>query len=103
MKIVILSRSEYIYSTARLLEEAEDCGHDVEMIDPLRCKLLMQEKSPQVLVEGDDLGKIDAIIPRIGTTFTHYGSSVIRQYEMMNIFTTLNSNALLRSRDKLRS
>ncbi|MBV7441662.1 30S ribosomal protein S6--L-glutamate ligase [Weeksellaceae bacterium TAE3-ERU29] len=103
MKIIILSRSEYIYSTARLLEEAEDCGHDIEMIDPLRCKLLMQEKSPQVLIEGDDLGKIDAIIPRIGTTFTHYGAAVIRQYEMMNIFTTLNSNALLRSRDKLRS
>lgn len=103
MKLIILSRSEYIYSTARLYEEAEERGHDVEIIDPLNCKLLMQKNSPQILVEGDDIGQVDAIIPRIGTTFTQYGAAVIRQYEMMNIFTTLHSNALLRSRDKLRS
>ncbi|MCK0202737.1 30S ribosomal protein S6--L-glutamate ligase, partial [Ornithobacterium rhinotracheale] len=87
MKLVILSRSEYIYSTARLYEEAEERGHEVEIIDPLNCKLLMQKNSPQILVEGDDIGQVDAIIPRIGTTFTQYGAAVIRQYEMMNIFT----------------
>lgn len=103
MKIVILSRSEYIYSTARLMEEAELAGHDVEMINPLECRLLLQKSNPQILLEGDDIGKIDAVIPRIGTTFTQYGAAVIRQYEMMNTFTTLSSNALLCSRDKLRS
>ncbi|MGV4439792.1 30S ribosomal protein S6--L-glutamate ligase, partial [Ornithobacterium rhinotracheale] len=57
----------------------------------------------QILVEGDDIGQVDAIIPRIGTTFTQHGAAVIRQYKMMNTFTTLHSNALLRSRDNLRS
>ncbi|CAI9428620.1 Alpha-aminoadipate--lysW ligase lysX [Candidatus Ornithobacterium hominis] len=103
MKLIILSRSEFIYSTARLLEEAEYRNHDVEVIDPLQCKMVMRKNNPQILVYGEKLEKVDAVLPRIGSTITHYGSAVIRQFEMMNTFTTLGSNALLRSRDKLRT
>ncbi|MDO5510988.1 MAG: 30S ribosomal protein S6--L-glutamate ligase [Weeksellaceae bacterium] len=103
MKIAILSRSSFIYSTNRLAEEARNRGHKVLVLDPLKCNLVMEKDAPHVHEYKNRLEKMDAIIPRIGSSITFYGSAVIRQFEMMNVFTTLNSNALLRSRDKLRS
>ena len=103
MKIAILSRSSYIYSTSRLIEEAKNRGHRVIVVDPLKCNLVMEKSEPHVHVVKHKLERVDAIIPRIGSSITHYGSAVIRQFEMMNVFTSLQSNALLRSRDKLRS
>ncbi|MDO5656115.1 MAG: 30S ribosomal protein S6--L-glutamate ligase [Flavobacteriaceae bacterium] len=103
MKIAILSRSGYIYSTSRLIEEAKNRDHRVIVVDPLKCNLVMEKSEPHVHVVKHKLERVDAIIPRIGASITHYGSAVIRQFEMMNVFTSLNSNALLRSRDKLRS
>ncbi|MGI9525553.1 MAG: 30S ribosomal protein S6--L-glutamate ligase [Weeksellaceae bacterium] len=103
MKIAILSRSSYIYSTHRLLEEAKKRGHRVIVVDPLKCNLVMEKNEPGIHVVKHKLERVDAIIPRIGSSITHYGSALIRQFEMMNVFTSLTSNALLRSRDKLRS
>lgn len=103
MKIAILSRSSYIYSTSRLIEEAKNRDHKVIVVDPLKCNLVMEKNEPNIHVVKHKLERVDAIIPRIGTSITHFGSAVIRQFEMMNVFTALNSNALLRSRDKLRS
>lgn len=103
MKIAILSRSSYIYSTSRLIEEAKKRDHKVVVVDPLKCNLVMEKNEPNLHVVKHKLERVDAIIPRIGSSITHYGSAVIRQFEMMNVFTALNSNALLRSRDKLRS
>lgn len=103
MKIAILSRSSNIYSTSRLIEEAKKRNHKVIVVDPLKCNLVMEKNEPHIHVVKHKLERMDAIIPRIGSSITHYGSAVIRQFEMMNIFTALNSNALLRSRDKLRS
>ena len=103
MKIAILSRSSYIYSTSRLIEEAKNRDHKVVVVDPLKCNLVMEKNEPNLHVVKHKLERVDAIIPRIGSSITHYGSAVIRQFEMMNVFTSLNSNALLRSRDKLRS
>lgn len=103
MKLIILSRSEFIYSTARLLEEAEKRNHDVEVIDPLQCKIIMKKNKPEILVCGEILEKVDAVLPRIGSNITHYGSAIIRQFEMMNTFTSLSSDSLLKSRDKLHS
>ncbi len=103
MKIAILSRSGAIYSTARLVEEGRARGHKVYVIDPLRCNLLMEKNSPLLQYDKTRIENIDAIVPRIGSSITFYGSAVIRQFEMMNVFTVVNSNALLRSRDKLRS
>jgi len=103
MKIAILSRNKTLYSTRRLIQAAIRRGHRTIVIDPLKCNLVMEKNHPQIYYQNVKLDKIDAIIPRIGTSITFYGSAVIRQFEMMNVFSTVDSNALLRSRDKLRS
>jgi len=103
MKIVILSRNAHLYSTNRLVEEGEDRGHDMEVIDPLKCDIIIEKEKPTIFYKGHYLNDIDAIIPRIGASVTFYGCAVVRQFEMMNVFTTVTSDAIIRSRDKLRS
>lgn len=103
MNIGILSRNPELYSTKRLLEAARESGHEARIIDHLKCNLVMQAEMPQVHYKNENLDNLDAIIPRIGTSVTFYGAAVVRQFEMMNIFTSAESNAILRSRDKLRS
>jgi len=103
MKIVILSTSKDLYSTRRLIEAASERGHQVEVVDHLKCNLITEKQNPSVHYMGRSLDDTDAIIPRIGASVTFYGSAVIRQFEMRHIFTAVQSQALLRSRDKLRS
>lgn len=103
MKIVILSRNANLYSTSRLKEAAEKRGHEVQIISPLKCDLVIEKKKPQIFYNGSFITGVDAIIPRIGASVTFYGTAVVRQFEMMKVFTTVESQALVRSRDKLRS
>ena len=103
MNIKILSRNSNLYSTARLIEAAKKRKHEVEVIDPLKCDLIIEKKKPQVYYKGRYLSDTDAVIPRIGASITYYGTAVVRQFEMMGCFTTTESQALVRSRDKLRS
>ncbi|AXT18802.1 30S ribosomal protein S6--L-glutamate ligase [Flavobacteriaceae bacterium AU392] len=103
MNIVILSRNENLYSTRRLIEEGENRGHNIEVIDPLKCDLIIEKEKPTIFYKGRYLNDIDAIIPRIGASVTFYGCAVVRQFEMMNVFTIATSEAIIRSRDKLRS
>lgn len=103
MKIAILSRNSSLYSTRRLVEAGETRGHDVDVIDYLRCYMDITSQNPQVLYQGDTLADVDAVIPRIGTSRTFYGTAVVRQFEMMDIFVANASQAISRSRDKLRS
>lgn len=103
MKIAILSRNAKLYSTKRLKEACEKRGHDVEIIDHMKCVLFIEKKNPMVLYQGRRLDYFDAIIPRIGASVTFYGAAVVRQFEMMKVFTAVESQALIRSRDKLRS
>lgn len=103
MNIAILSRDSKLYSTRRLKEAGEKRGHKVEIIDHMKCVLLIEKKSPMVLYNGRKLDYFDAIIPRIGASVTFYGAAVVRQFEMMKVFTAVESQALIRSRDKLRS
>lgn len=103
MKIKILSRNSHLYSTARLIEAAKKRKHDVEVIDPLKCDLIIEKRKPTIYYKGRYLNDTDAIIPRIGASITYYGTAVVRQFEMMGCFTTTESQALVRSRDKLRS
>ena len=103
MNIVILSRNENLYSTKRLREEAENRGHDIEIIDPLKCDLIIEKEKPMIYYNDRYLDYIDAIIPRIGASVTFFGCAVVRQFEMMNVFTIATSDAIIRSRDKLRS
>jgi ribosomal protein S6--L-glutamate ligase len=103
MKIVILSRNPHLYSTKRLVEAAIQRKHTVEVIDPLKCEIILEKKNPRILYKGKYLENIDAIIPRVGASVTFYGTAVVRQFEMMKIFSVVESQALVRSRDKLRS
>lgn len=102
MKIAILSRSSSLYSTARLKEAAENRGHDVSVVDYLRCYMDIQARRPKVLYRGDEV-RPHAIIPRIGASYTFYGTAVVRQFEMADIYTPNSSDAISRSRDKLES
>jgi len=103
MNIKILSRNSSLYSTSRLVEAAKKRKHNVEVIDPLKCDLIIEKKKPSVYYRGKYLTETDAVIPRIGASITYYGTAVVRQFEMMGCFTTTESQALVRSRDKLRS
>lgn len=103
MKIAILSKGPGNYSTIRLKEEATLRGHEVVIVDYTRCFATIEKSNPIVSYDGSDLTDIDVIIPRIGSSYTRYGSAIVRQFEMMGTFTTTSSIALVRSRDKLRS
>lgn len=103
MNIAILSRNPKLYSTKRLKQAGEARGHKVEVIDHLKCVLFIEKKNPMVLYQGKRLDYFDAVIPRIGASVTFYGAAVVRQFEMMKVFTAVESQALIRSRDKLRS
>lgn len=103
MKIVVLSRNEKLYSTKRLMEAIEEKGHEGLVIDHLKCDIVMDNKGPSMFYKGEELNNIDAVIPRIGASVTFYGTAVVRQFEMMKVFSVLDSLAITRSRDKLRS
>ncbi|MEL6455147.1 MAG: 30S ribosomal protein S6--L-glutamate ligase, partial [Cyanobacteria bacterium J06623_5] len=102
MKIAILSRNSSLYSTHRLKEAGEARGHEMLVIDYLRCYMNITPHNPQVLYQGDPLKGVDAVIPRIGASNTFYGTAVVRQFEMMDVFSANESQAISRSRDKLR-
>lgn len=103
MKIVILSRNPKLYSTRRLVEAGQKRNHQMEVVDHSKCDLVIEKKKPQIYYQGKRIENVDAIIPRIGASITFYGTAVVRQFEMMKVFSTLESQALGRSRDKLRS
>ncbi len=103
MNIKILSRNSHLYSTQRLIEAAKKRGHNVEVMDPLKCDLVIEKRKPSIFYKGKVITDTDAVIPRIGASVTFYGTAVVRQFEMMGVFTTTESQALVRSRDKLRS
>ena len=103
MKIVVLSRNPHLYSTRRLVEAGEKRNHEMLVIDHTKCDLVIEKRKPQIFYKGNLLEGVDAVIPRIGASVTFYGTAVVRQFEMMKVFTATESQALVRSRDKLRS
>ena len=103
MKIAILSRKRDLYSTTSLEEACVKRGHQVVIIDPTKCSLVMAKGKPEVYYKGAALEGIDAIIPRIGASVTMFGTAVVRQFEMKKIPTTASAQAIELSRDKLKS
>ncbi len=103
MKVAILSRNANLYSTKRLVEAGENRGHEVHVIDTLRCYMNMATHKPTIHFKGKALEGYDAVIPRIGASITFYGTAVVRQFEMMGVYSVNESVAISRSRDKLRS
>ncbi len=103
MKIAILSANKRLYSTSRLVEAGQQRGHDMQVINHRKVYVSIDKTDAGIYLGDSKLEKVDAVIPRIGASVTFYGSSIIRQFEVNQVFTTLSSLALLRSRDKLRS
>ena len=102
MKIAILSRNAKLYSTASLVEAGRKRGHRVRVLDPLRCYMRIEPGKFLIRYKSRQLSGVDAVIPRIGNSITFYGTAVLRQFEMMGVFTPNTSDAVLRARDKLR-
>lgn len=103
MKIGILSRKAELYSTRRMVEAGQERGHELVVINPLLCYMNITSHKPSIHYMGEKLTGFDAIIPRIGASITFYGTAVVRQFEMMNVYCVNESVAISRSRDKLRS
>jgi ribosomal protein S6--L-glutamate ligase len=103
MKMVILSRNPELHSTKRLRAAALQRSHEVQVIDPLQCYMNITSHNPSIHYRGETLINVDAVIPRIGASITFYGTAVVRQFEMMGVYTLNESVAITRSRDKLRS
>ncbi len=102
MKIAILSQDSSLYSTRRLKEAGETQGHEIKVVNYLRCYMNITSHRPTVMYQGQPLENFDAVIPRIGASKTFYGTAVVRQFEVMGVFSTNESQAISRSRDKLR-
>lgn len=103
LKIAILSKNINLYSTRRLKEEAELSGHNVQIINTTRCYMNISSTHPEIYYNGEKLPQFDAIIPRIGASITFYGTAVVRQFEMMGVFSLNDSIGISRTRDKLRA
>ncbi|MDA2991796.1 MAG: 30S ribosomal protein S6--L-glutamate ligase, partial [Actinomycetota bacterium] len=96
MRIAVLFRSAKLYSTRRLVEAAVHRGHDVEVLDHLKCYMDIASHDPAVHYRGAELAPFDAVIPRIGASVTFYGSAVVRQFEMMGTYCLNESVAITR-------
>jgi ribosomal protein S6--L-glutamate ligase len=103
MKIAILSRNARLYSTRRLVDAARERGHEVRVLDVLRCYMNITSMRPEIHYRGEVIEGYDAVIPRIGASVTFYGTAVLRQFEMMGVYPLNESVAITRSRDKLRA
>lgn len=103
MKVAILSRNPRLFSTRRLVEAAKLRGHDVHVLDVLRCYMSISSRKSEIHYKGKVMEGFDAIIPRIGASVTFYGTAVLRQFEMMGVYPLNESVAISRARDKLRA
>jgi ribosomal protein S6--L-glutamate ligase len=102
MRIVVLSRQESLYSTRKLAEAGRNRGHEVDIMDTLQFDIHISRKNPELFYQGRPVGRVDAVIPRIGASITFFGLAVVRQFEMMGVYCLNESQAIARSRDKLR-
>ena len=103
VKIAILSRDGTLWSCKRLKEAALRRGHLVEILDPLSCYMNVTPAASSIHYKGRQLPHYDAVIPRIGSAITFYGTAALRQFEMLGSYPLNESVAITRARDKLRS
>jgi ribosomal protein S6--L-glutamate ligase len=102
MRLVILSRQESLYSTRALTEAGRARGHDVRVLDTLQFDIRVSKRNPELFYRGEPVGPVDAVVPRVGASITGFGLAVVRQFEMMGVYCLNESQAIARSRDKLR-
>ncbi len=102
MKLAILSTSPNCYSTRRLRESAEACGHKVKVLDTLKFAIDLEPGNPHLYFRQKKLSDYDAVLPRIGASITYFGTAVLRQFEQMDVFCANTAHGIANSRDKLR-
>jgi ribosomal protein S6--L-glutamate ligase len=102
-KIVVLSTNKELYSTKRLVEAIRQRGYEALVVNHTKCSLMMEKGNPMIYYNGEPITNVSAVIPRIGASVTMYGTAVVRQFELMKVFVAVESQAIVRSRDKLRS
>ncbi len=100
MNIAILSRGEYLYSTQSLLRAGAVRNHIMEVLDPTKCSLSIEEGVPRLYFCNEVIDDLHAVIPRIGASNTFFGSSLVRHLEAMNVFTVVTAESILQSRNK---
>lgn len=103
LRILILSRNRKLYSTRRLVEAARARGHTADVLDTLRCNLVLARDAPRVFYRGAEVLRADVVLPRIGASITGYGLSVVNQFDMMGVPVLNAAIPIARSRDKLRA
>ncbi len=104
MKIIILSVGENIYSTQRLVEEAEHRSHQVRVINHTKCSVKLGDGKPQIIFEGENIiNWPDVIIPRIGASVSRHGAAIVKEFEMNSVFSTARSLGIIRAQNKVRT
>jgi len=103
LRIAILSRNARLYSTRRLVEAARVRGHRAQVLDTLRCNMLLARGEPRLFYRGREVRQPDVVIPRIGASITGYGLAVVNQLDMMGVPVLASAIPIARSRDKLRA
>lgn len=103
MRIAVLSTNKNLYSTRRLVEAGRERGHDISVINHKHCYMNITSHNPSIHLKGERIEGVEAIIPRIGASVSFYGTAVVRQFEMMGVYSVNESVAITRSRDKLRA
>lgn len=93
-----------VYSTRRIVEEAQKLGHDIEQIDHTKCSVKLGSRTPQIYYQGENItNKFNIIIPRIGSKVTKHGAAIVKQFEMNGVFSTARSLSITRARNKVRT
>ena len=100
LKLAVLSRGPRLYSTRRLVQEAKSRGIDVEVTDPMKFSLFVDDGAIDIHYSGEPFTH-DAVIPRIGHSITKHGVAVLRHMEQLGIWTANSGQGILQSRDKL--
>ncbi|QYJ05080.1 30S ribosomal protein S6--L-glutamate ligase [Nocardioides panacisoli] len=103
MKLAILSRAPRSYSTRRLRSAALDRGHQVKVLNTLRFAIDLSDVEPDLQYRGKQLTDYDAVLPRVGSSITYFGTAVVRQFEQMDVYTPNTAYGITNSRDKLRA
>jgi ribosomal protein S6--L-glutamate ligase len=103
MRILVLSRNASLYSTSRIVLAARARGHLVQVVDPLDFQIIVSRGRPSLAMGGDEVPRVDLVIPRIGASITNYGLAVVRQFDMMGVAVLNSAVSIARSRDKLRA
>ncbi len=104
MRIIILSVSDQIYSTNRLLVEAENRGHNVRVVNHTQCSILIGRGKRQIIYQGKNIiNDADAIIPRIGSSVFKHGAAIVKEFEMNGVFSIASSLGIARAQNKVRT